>query len=320
MSCRALIGLLVTLTLTAAAVAQSADTYPDRAIRIIVPFAPGGSTDVVGRTVAQKISEHLGQSVVVENRGGAATMLGTEFVVKAKPDGYTLLIGVSSIATNPAMIAKMPYDAIKDLEPISLIARTPAVAYVNPSFAPQNLKELIELARKTPGGVSFGTGGTGTIAHLVGEQLRDITGAPLMHIGYKGGTPAMTDAIAGHIPMLSSTVGQALPQYKARQLRALGVSSERRYPSIPEVPTFREQGYDVVAYEWYGLFGPAGTPKPIVDKLSAEVRRLVSMQDLNERLAAIELVGSSPQELAAHVSKETAMWGGLIRKLGIRGH
>lgn len=320
MSCRALIALLVTLTFTAAAAAQGTDTYPDRAIRIIVPFAPGGSTDVVGRTVAQKISEHLGQSVVVENRGGAATMLGTEFVVKARPDGYTLLIGVSSIATNPAMVAKMSYDAMKDLEPISLIARTPAVAYVNPSFAPQSLKELIELARKTPGGVSFGTGGTGTIAHLVGEQLRDITGAPLMHIGYKGGTPAMTDAIAGHIPMLSSTVGQALPQYKAKQLRALGVSSEQRYPSIPEVPTFREQGYDVVAYEWYGLFAPAGTPKPIVDKLSAEVRRMVGMQDLNERLAAIELVGSSPQELAAHVSKETAMWGSLIRKLGIRGN
>lgn len=319
MSIRTLV-LLAALPIAAAAVAQGTENYPDRPIRIVVPFAPGGSTDVVGRTLAQKMSENLKQNVVVENRGGAATMLGTEMVVKAKADGYTLLVGVSTIATNPAMQAKMPYDAIKDLEPVSLIARTPVVAYINPSFAPQSVKEMLEFARKNQGGVSYGTGGTGTIAHLALEQLRDITEAPLTHVGYKGGTPAMTDAIAGHIPMVSSTVGQALPQYKAKQLRALAVSSDKRYPSIPEVPTFREQGYDVVAYEWYGLFAPAGTPKPIVDKLSGEVRRLLGMADLNERLAAIELVGSTPQELTEHVRKETAMWGGLIRKLGIKAN
>jgi tripartite-type tricarboxylate transporter receptor subunit TctC len=194
------------------------------------------------------------------------------------------------------------------------------VAYINPSFSPQNVKEMLEFARKTPGGVSFGSGGAGTITHLVPEQLRDITGAPLKHIVYKGGTPAMTDAIAGHIPMVFSTVGQALQQYRAKQLRALAVSSDKRYPSIPDVPTFREQGFDLVACEWYGLFAPAGTPKPVVDKLNAEVSRIVRLPDLSDRLTAIELLSSTPQELAEHVKKETVMWSALIRKLGLKAN
>jgi len=300
--------------------AQGGSVYPDKPIRIIVPFAPGGSTDVVGRTVAQKMSESLGQTVVVENRAGGATMIGTDAVVKSKPDGYTLLIGVSTLATNPAMQPKMAYDAIRDLAPISLVARAPIVAYINPGFAPQNVREMLEFSRKNPGGVSYGSGGTGTVTHLVPEQLRDITGAPLTHIVYKGGTPAMADAIAGHIPMTFATVGQALQQYRAKQLRALAVSSDKRYASIPDVPTFREQGFDIVAYEWFGLFAPAGTPAPIIDRLHAEVRRIVGLADLSDRLTAIELVGSSPKELADHLNKETAMWGGLIRKLGLKAN
>ena len=264
------------------------------------------------------MAEIWSQPVVVENRPGAATILGTEATVKAKPDGHTLLIGVSTLATNPALVAKLPYDALRDLEPISMLARAPIVAFANRSFAPQNVKELVAFAKANAGGVSYGSGGTGTVTHLVGELLRDLTGASFTHIVYKGGTPAMTDAIAGHIPMTMATVGQALMQYKAKQLRALAVSSAERYASIPDVPTFKEQGFDIVANEWFGLFAPAGTPKPIIDKLNAEMRRIVALPGLGDRLTAIELVSSSPQELGEFVRKETIQWGALIKRSGIK--
>jgi tripartite-type tricarboxylate transporter receptor subunit TctC len=300
--------------------AQSgAESYPDKPVRIIVPFAPGGSTDLIGRTLAQKMSETWNQTVVVENRGGGATIIGTEAAIKSKPDGYTLLIGVSTLATNPAMQPKLPYDTMRDLEPISMVARAPIVAYINPGFAPQDLKGLIAFAKSTAGGVHYGSGGTGTVTHLAAELLKDRTGAPLTHIVYKGGTPAMADAIAGHIPMTFATVGQALQHYRAKQLRALGVTSAERYPSIPDAPTFKEQGFDIVTSEWFALFAPAGTPKPIIDKLNAEVRKIVALPNLADRLTAIELVSSSPQELADFVRRETNQWGELIRKVGLKG-
>jgi tripartite-type tricarboxylate transporter receptor subunit TctC len=318
---RALAMLGTGLALSTAAIAQSgAESYPDKPIRIIVPFAPGGSTDIIGRTLGQKMSESWGQTVVIENRGGAATIIGTEAAVKSKPDGYTLFIGVSTLATNPALQAKLPYDAARDLEPISMVARAPIVAYINPGFAPQDIKALLAFARTNPGGVSYGSGGTGTVTHLAAEMLKDQTGAPLTHIVYKGGTPAMADAIAGHIPMTFATVGQALQQYRAKQLRALGVTSAERYASIPEVPTFKEQGFDIVTSEWFALFAPAGTPKPIIDKLNAEVRKILALPNLGDRLTAIELVSSSPKELADHLQRETNQWGALIRKVGLKGN
>ncbi|MSQ21410.1 MAG: tripartite tricarboxylate transporter substrate binding protein [Betaproteobacteria bacterium] len=315
----ALVILTIGSIFSAAARAQAgAESYPDKPVRIIVPFAPGGSTDLVGRTLAQKMSESWNQTVVVENRGGGATIIGTEAAVKSKPDGYTLLIGVSTLATNPAMQPKLPYEAMHDLEPISMLARAPIVAYINPSFAPQDLKGLIVFAKSTAGGVHYGSGGTGTVTHLAAELLRDRTGAPLTHIVYKGGTPAMADAIAGHIPMTFATVGQALQHYRAKQLRALGVTSAERYPSIPDVPTFKEQGFDIITSEWFALFAPAGTPKPIIDKLNTEVRKIVTLPNLADRLTAIELISSSPQELADFVRRETHQWGELIRKAGLK--
>ncbi len=310
--------LLGSLAASATFAQTGADTYPDKPIRIIVPFAPGGSTDLVGRTLGQKMSENWGQTVVTENRPGGGTIIGYDAAAKSKPDGYTLLIGVSTMATNPALNAKLPYDAVRDFEPVSMLARAPIVAYVNPNFAPQNIKELIALSKTTAGGISYGSGGTGTVTHLAAELLKDITGASLQHIVYKGGTPAMADAMAGHIPMTFATVGQALTQYKAKQLRALGVTSAERYGSIPEVPTLKEQGFEVVTAEWFALFAPAGTPKPIIDKLNAEVRRVLAQPGLSDRLTAIELISSSPQELAEHLRKETAQWGALIRKIGLK--
>jgi tripartite-type tricarboxylate transporter receptor subunit TctC len=300
-----------------AALAQSADKYPEKPIRIVVPFAPGGSVDTLGRLLAQRMNENWGQPVLVENRPGAGNMIGTQSVATAPPDGYTLLIAVSTHATNPALQAKVPYDGLKDFEPIALLARTPVVLFTNPSFPATDVKSLIEVA-KTKGPLNFGSGGVGTMTHLIGEQLKIQTGIDMQHIVYRGGTPAMNDVLGGHLPMTFATVAQALPQYKAGVIRALGISSATRYASVPEIPTFAEQGFDVTANEWYGLLAPAGTPKPIIDKLNAEMKRIMALPNMGERLAAIELMATSPAELAAFMRDETERWGALIRKLGLK--
>jgi len=301
------------------ALAQSpADRYPDRTIRIIVPFAPGGSVDTLGRLLAQRMQEGWGQTVVVENRPGAANMIGTQAVATAPADGYTLLIAVSTHATNPALQVKVPYDGIKDFEPIAMLARTPVVLYAHPSFPATDLKSLIAIGKAKSHKLNFGSGGVGTMTHLVGEVLKIDADIEMLHIVYRGGTPALNDLLAGHLPLQFATVAQALPQYKAGQLRALGISSAERYPSVPEIPTFKEQGIDLVANEWYGLLAPAGTPKPIIEKLNAEMKRIMALPGMGDRLAAIELMSTSPEQLTAHIRSETERWGAVIRKLGLR--
>jgi tripartite-type tricarboxylate transporter receptor subunit TctC len=299
--------------------AQSAvDKYPDRPIKIIVPFAPGGSVDAVARLIGQKLTEAWGQNVLIETRPGAGTMIGTQAAAKADPDGYTLLIAVSNHATNPSLYASLPYDALKDFEFISLVARAPIVIYCYPKFDPQNLRELIAYAKAKPGALSFGSAGPGSMTHLVAELLKIQTGIEMTHVVYRGGTPAMNDAMAGQIPMTFATVPQALTLYKGGYLRALGVTSEGRYPAIPEVPTFKEQGVDLVASEWYAVLAPAGTPRPIVDKLNAEIRRMMALPDMAERLPGIELTSSTPEEAKALVTSEISRWAPVIKKLGLR--
>jgi tripartite-type tricarboxylate transporter receptor subunit TctC len=298
--------------------AQSpADKYPEKPIRIIVPFAPGGSTDILARVIGQKLTEQWGQPVIVETRPGAATMIGTGAAAKADPDGYTLIIVVSNHATNPALHATMPYDALKDFEPISLLGRAPIVPYVNPAFAPTNVKELVALAKARPNTISFGSAGIASMTHLTAEMLKIQTGIEMTHVVYRGGTPALNDVVAGQIPMTFATVTQALPQYQAGLVRALGVTAAQRHASIPNVPTFREQGFDLLVTEWYGLLAPAGTPKPIVAKLNAEMRRILALP-LGERLAAIELLTSSPEELSNFIRSEIDRWGPVIKKLGLK--
>jgi tripartite-type tricarboxylate transporter receptor subunit TctC len=316
---RALLVAALTLCLAPfAALAQSADKYPERTIRIIVPFAPGGSVDTLGRLLAQRMQEGWGQTVVVENRPGAANMIGTQAVATAPADGYTLLIAVSTHATNPALQTKVPYDGIKDFEPIAMLARTPVVLYAHPSFPATDLKSLIAIGKAKSHKLNFGSGGVGTMTHLVGEVLKIDADIEMLHIVYRGGTPALNDLLAGHLPLQFATVAQALPQYKAGQLRAIGISSDNRYPSVPEIPTFKEQGIDLVANEWYGLLAPAGTPKPIIEKLNAEMKRIIALPGMGDRLAAIELMSTSPEELTAHIRSETERWGAVIRKLGLR--
>jgi tripartite-type tricarboxylate transporter receptor subunit TctC len=316
--CATLLAALAAALSAPAAAQSSADRYPDKPIKIIVPFPPGGSVDILARVVGQRMQENWGQPVIVESRAGASTMIGTAAAAKADPDGHTLIIVVSNHATNPALRASMPYDGFKDFEFISLMARTPVVLYANPSFPPTDLKALVVLAKAKPGMLNFGSAGVGSMTHLPGEMLKTDADMDMTHVIYRGGTPALNDLLAGQIPMQFATVAQALPQYRAGQLRALGITSAKRYPSVPEIPTFAEQGFDLTVTEWYGLLAPAGTPRPIVEKLNAEVRRIMALPNMGDRLSAIELVSSTPEELREFVRGETERWGALIRKLGLK--
>jgi tripartite-type tricarboxylate transporter receptor subunit TctC len=316
----ALMGALLGVLCGAApASAQSvADKYPDKPIKIIVPFAPGGSTDIIARVVGQKMTERWGQTVVVETKPGAATIIGTQAAATADPDGYTLLLTVSNHATNPSLRDKMPYDALADFEFVSMVTRIPLIPYTNPKFEPKDLKELIAHAKAKPGTISFGSAGAGSMTHLVAEMLKLQAGIDMTHVLYRGGTPAMNDVLAGTIPMTFGTVVQALPQYQAGLMRALAVTSEQRYPAIPDVPTFKEQGIDLVASEWYVLLAPARTPRPVVDKLNAELRRIFAIPNLSDRLASIQLAASTPDEARAFVKSETERWAPVIKKLGLK--
>ncbi len=301
------------------AAAQSpAAKYPDKPIRIIVPFAPGGSTDVFARVIGQKMTENWGQPVIIDTRPGGSTIIGTGLAAKADPDGYTLLMTVSNLVTNQPLNPSLPFDAVKDFEPISLLGRAPVTIYTHPSFPPSNVKELVALAKAKPGTLNFGSAGPASMTHLTAELLKMQQGIDMTHVVYRGGAPALNDLLAGHLPMQFATVLQALAQYKAGQLRSLGVAATERHKSLPEVPTFREQGFDIVVMEWYGLLAPAGTPKPIVDKLAAEMKRVVALPDVAERLGAIEMLGSSPQELGAFLRSELDRWTPIIKKLGLK--
>jgi tripartite-type tricarboxylate transporter receptor subunit TctC len=311
--------LAALLLAPAIAVAQSpAARYPDKPIKIIVPFAPGGSTDVFARVIGQKMTESWGQPVIVETKPGASTMIGTGAAAKADPDGYTLIIVVSNHVTNPALNPSMPYDAIKDFEPVSLLGRAPIVIYTHPSFAPTNIKELVALAKAKPGALNFSSAGPASMTHLTAELLKMQQGIEMTHVVYRGGAPALNDLLAGHLPMQFATVIQALAQYQAGRLRALGVAAPERHKSLPEVPTFREQGFDIVVTEWYGLLAPANTPKPIVAKLNAEVKRILALPDVAEKLGAIEMIGSSPEELGTFLRAEIERWTPIIKKLGLK--
>ncbi len=316
----AAIGCAAAGLVPASGLAQSSDDkYPEKPIKIIVPFAPGGSVDIVARVIGQKMTEAWGQTVVVDTRPGAGTMIGTQAAAKSDPDGYTLIVAVSNHATNPSLRDNMPYDALNDFEFISMLARAPVVPYSNPKFEPSNVKELIAAAKAKPGSLSFGSAGPGSMTHLVAEMLKIQAGIDMTHVVYRGGTPAMNDVLAGQIPMTFATVTQALPQYQSGLMRALGVTSETRYAALPDVPTFKEQGVDLVASEWYVLLAPARTPKPIVAKLNAEMRRILALPNLSDRLAGIELFSSTPEQAKEFVKSEVSRWAPVIKKLGLKG-
>ncbi|GLK67157.1 tripartite tricarboxylate transporter substrate binding protein [Hansschlegelia plantiphila] len=294
-----------------AAPAAFAADYPTRPVVMIVPFAPGGSTDLVARLVAAKMSDALKQQVIVENRGGAGGNLGAAAVAKSAPDGYTILMGtVATHALNPALYKKKAYDAEKDFAPVTLLVNVPNVLTVNPNFEAKSVKELIELARKEPGKYAYASSGNGSPLHLSGALFEKLAGVKLIHIPYKGSGPALVDVIAGQVPIQFDNLPSSVEHIKAGRLRALGVTTAQRAPSQPDIPTIAETlpGYET--YSWNALFAPAGTPKEIVDKLHDAGVAAVNDPMVKAKLsdASAVIVGSTPDELAAHVTKELAKW------------
>jgi tripartite-type tricarboxylate transporter receptor subunit TctC len=289
---------------------------------MIVPFAPGGAVDVTGRIVAQGLSARLGQQVIVDNRGGAGGMIGVDAVAKSAPDGYTIVMAtVGTIAINPHMYSKMPFDPIKDLVAITPAGQALNALCVHPSLPVKSVKDLIALAKAQPDKLNFATGGIGASDHIATELFMSLAGIKMVHLPYKGGGPAMIDLLAGNVDLGFSTVATAIGPIKAGRLRALGVTSAKRFELLPDVPTIAEAGvpgYESVA--WYGIFAPSGTPAEVVRKLNAETVAVLQMEDVRRRLteAGVLPVSSSPEAFAAYVLSETARWGKLIRANNIK--
>jgi tripartite-type tricarboxylate transporter receptor subunit TctC len=311
------------LTTTAAFAAQPAtiaDNYPTKPIRVIVPFAPGGGTDLTARLIGQKIAERWGQNFVVDTRPGAATIVGSEIASHALPDGYTLLMITTTFAINPSLYKKLPYDPLKDFTPITQLNSQPNVVVVNTSFQASSVKELIALAKSKPGELTFASPGAGSAPHLSGELFQRMAGLKMTHVPYKGIPPAVTDVLGGRVSMLFTTTISAAPHIKSGKLKALALTSAKRSPSMPDVPTIGETlpGYQAEAFQ--GIVAPAGVPRAIVDKLATELVRIIKMPDVAERFAAdgAAPVGSTPQQFAAFLKSEMTKWGKVIREAGIQ--
>jgi tripartite-type tricarboxylate transporter receptor subunit TctC len=307
--------------LAAAGVAHAQD-YPVKPIRMMIPFVPGGANDVIGRISALKITESLGQQVVVENRGGSGGSLGVEIAAKWPNDGYNILLGnIANMAVNPTLYRKLSYHPLRDLQPITLIAKVPTILAVHPSLPAKNVKELIALARAQSGQLTFGTGGAGSGAHLATELFILHTKLHMVHVPYKGVGPALIDVLAGQITMTFGAVPGVLPYARSGRLRALGVTGAKRISVLPELPTVAEAG--VPGYEatlWFGVLAPAGVPMPIVNRLHGALTRALQSQDMKDRLTAegAEPIGNTPQEFQAFIKSEIERWAVVVKASGMK--
>jgi len=315
-----LLASLVALALPAAqALAQK--SYPNKAIRMIVPFAPGGSNDIMGRLVAAKWTESMGQQVVVDNRPGASGIVGTDLAAKAAPDGYTVLVMSLTFTVNPSIRSKLPYDTEKDLVPVTLIASAPLILVVHPSLPVKSVKEFIAYAKANPGRLNFGSGGPGSTPHLAGEMFKNMAGLEMTHVPYKGGGPALADLLGGQIQLMLENIPSTLPFVKSGKLRVLAVTSKMRSPTVPDLPTLDEaalKGYELTG--WNGLFVPRGTPRVIVNQLHAETVKALAARDVKERLAAMsaEPGGESPEKFAVFVKAEIRKWAKIAKEAGLK--
>ena len=317
-------GLVLIVTICASAAiphAALAQAYPAKPIRVIVPFAPGGATDLTGRTVAGRMSEALKQTVIVDNRTGAGGVIGADLVAKAAADGYTVLLATpAEIAILPHM-QKMPYDALRDLAPVTLATSSPLILVVHPSLPVRNVKELIAFARARPGQLSYGSAGTGGVHHLAGEQLKTTYKLDILHVPYKGVGAVIPELLGGHIPLTFSSMPPAVPHVRTGKLRALGVASMERSPAAPEVPTLTEGGAaDFVATNWFAYFVPAGTPAAVIGALNGEINRTLKLADVREKLIpqGLETRGTTPEELGRFVRQESEKFARLIRAANIK--
>jgi len=315
---------LLSLAAVAASCAHaqgSGADFPSRPIRLIVPFAPGGGTDITARIVGQRLSEAWSQPVVIDNRPGAGTMVGTEIVQKAPADGHTLMIASASHALNPSLYRKVSYDPLRDFHAVTLAVSFSFLLAANPALPVQNVRELVALAKSQPGKLAYASSGTGSTNHLAGELFRVMTGTQLIHVPYKGGGPAMNDVIGGQVSFMFGTVLETLPQAKAGRLRALAVSSAKRAKFAPDLPTVAEAGvpgYDVTG--WYAFLVPAATPKPVLERMNREMTRILDLPAVRERFTAL---GAEPwptpaADAQAFIAKEVKRWGTVIREAGIR--
>jgi len=321
-SARVIASVITLLSLLALAIEATAQSYPSGPMRIVVPFVPGGGTDILARLIAQKLNESWGQPVVVDNRPGASGTVGTAYVAKAAGDGHTLLVIPAGYAGNPSLYKKLPYDQARELAPVSRLASGPLTLVVHPSLPAKSVKELIVLARSRPGEINFGSSGAGTLPHLSAELFNSMSGIRMVHIPYKGAGAAVTDVMAGRVPVYFMNILQSLSLIKAGKLRALGVTTPERTPIAPDIPAIAEaglKGFDMT--NWYGMLVPAATQRDVIVKLSGEVARILKLPDLTSRLAddGMTVVASTPGEFADFLARETAKFARVIEAAGIKG-
>jgi len=315
---RALPALLLA-GLAAPRVARAQAPWPDRPVRFVIPYPPGGSTDVIGRLVGNALGQELGQPVVIENRGGATATIGSLMVSQSRPDGYTLLLSnIASHAIAATLFRNLPYDPVRDFTHVALLVTTPTILVVNPAFPAHSLAEVVRLSQQAPGGLDMASSGTGSSNHLLLVRFAELTGAKLNHVPYRGGGPAMTDVIAGTVPMMSDTLPSALPHLRGGAVRALAVSGPERSPLVPEVPTFREAGIDLINLPWYGLSAPAGLEPGIRDRLASAISTALAAPALRARLAELgsEPGDMGPADYTRFVGEEAKRWAPVVKASG----
>jgi len=307
--------------LAAASCTALAQTYPSKSVKLIVTYPPAGGADTMARLIAAKLSQSLGQPVVVENRPGASGQIGADAVAKAAPDGYTLMLDASSYAVNPSLYPKLPYDPHKAFAAITLLARFPNMLVVTPSFPATSVKELVAMAKAKPGTISYASSGNGSAQHLAAELFKQKTGVDMMHVPYKGGGPAMTDVMAGQVPVFFANMASGLGHVKGGKLRALASTGSQRSPNMPNLPTMSESGvpgYEM--YEWNAVFAPAGTPPAIIDKLYEHIARALALKDVHDRIDALggEIVASNPHDTEQFLDTQMAQWAKVVKQGNIK--
>ncbi len=317
-----LIALIALAWATQVTAADSGQSYPNRPVRFIVPFAPGGSTDTLARTVGQKLGEALGEQVVVDNRSGGNGNIGTDLVAHAAPDGYTILLGyIANLAIGPSLYAKLPFDPVKDLAPVTQLAVAPNILVVHPSVPAKNFKEFIAYAKANPQKVNFASAAVASPGHLAGELLNHAAGIHMQHVPYKGSGQAVVDLVGGQVQVMVSGMSSVMPHIKAGRLRALAVTGAQRSPAVPDIPTIAESGFPKFeATAWYGVLVPARTPKAIVTRLHDEIVRALKMPDVKERLESVgfEIVGSTPEAFGAYIKSEIVKWAPVVKASGAK--
>jgi len=320
MKCCKCVGAIFFALVAAVAGPAAAQTFPAKTIRMILPFPPGGPSDILGRALAQKLTEQLGHTVITDNRPGAGGNLGLELTAKAPPDGYTIVLSSPLIALSPSLYSKLNYEQ-KDLAPVSLVALIQNVVLVHPSVPARNLKELVQIARSNPGKLNYGSGGVGTTTHLAPELLMSMTKTKLVHVPYKGSGLALLGLISGQVDVLVMAVPAAEQQVKAGKARALAIVSEKRATPLPNVPTAKESGFDNFVVDiWYGILAPAGTPQNIVARLNTEINKALAAPDLKDRLltAGIQPLGNTPEQFSSFIRSETGRYAKVIKEAGIK--